>query len=664
MPCSSLPVSNWEDERDECAGCEPDSKVPMESFVDRKASSESQMAAAVKILLRGIGEDVEREGILKTPLRVAKAFQSFVSGYGLSPETIIGEALFTVAGTDGGTGGGSGGMVVVRKIDSFALCDTCLLPFRLRSHVAYIPSGQRVVGLSKLPRVVSMLSKRLQNPQKLGNELVQALHESFGPLGVAAAVESWHLEWPGTADRNGGPTGGGCPEDRLGFGWVPTTVYAARGKFESWDEFLGIVEIDGIEIQKPSLGMINSSPGKEKSCPFFPYSGNAECLDSIAALTQAVESLVRAEGEEISRKDLELTISRYVNWLVSATEGRSQELVHGSVKDTDFSSLTLHVNGNGWTSHGRSGHVNDIQQDVVVGVTSNQCGYSNGLVYAGPNGVVNGHSNGVHYVGAIECNNGHSNGVSHGVTDGEVTAVESSEEHNIIGHLKVNGFVNGYRNSMSHGSSGATNGFGGTGDVCNGIHHGEPNGISNGYSNGTVHTVPSNILGDYSKEKIRTSANGVNSSSNGCLHFEIPRVPSLDDRAGSIASFELDLPLSSLCEHHLLPFSGVAHVGYLGGKGKLERLLVLKIVRMFSRRLQVQERLTRQIAESIASLADFPWIMVVVEANHMCIVSRGAEKLGSTTATVATVGKLANDGALRAAFLKTISKKGAKRTNF
>ncbi|KAL2630688.1 hypothetical protein R1flu_015374 [Riccia fluitans] len=724
MPCPSFPVSIWEDEHEECGGCEAGHfKVPMESIVDRRTSSELQMAAAVKILLKEIGEDVEREGILKTPLRVAKAFQSFVSGYGLSPEAIIGGALFTEAGTDGGTGGGSGGMVVVRKIDSFALCDTCLLPFRLRSHVAYIPSGQRVVGLSKLPRVVSMLSRRLQNPQKLCNELVQALYDSFGSLGVGAAVESWHLEWPGVADRNGSPTGGGCVEDRLGFGWVPTSVYAARGKFESlqsslWDEFLSIVEMDGIEIRRPSLGTINALPGKDKSCPFFSYSGSADCHDSVSALAQAIESLLRAEGEHVSREDLEMTTSRYVNWLLSATDGSSQQLADLIVNDTELSSLPVHVSGNGCRNHVRSAYGNDTQQDTSACVVSSHHSCSKGAVYAGTNGIANGHSNGVHnawttervngysngvshgvssggvsavqsideynsngvhhvigngfgnghsngvqYAGTAGCVNGFGNGVSHGVTSGGVCAVQSTDEHNRNGvhHVITNGCVNGYSNGISHGSAGAVNGFRGSGDVCNGNHGGQ-NGVANGYSNGTAHAVPNNIVSGYSKDIRQNMANGVHSLPYGGIRLGKPLLSGLDDRSGSPFILELDLPLSSLCEHHLLPFSGVAHVGYLGGTVGLERSLVLKIVRMFSRRPQVQERLTRQIAEAIAPLADVPWIMVVVEANHMCIISRGAEKLGSTTATVATAGQLANDGAMRAAFLKKISRKGQQRT--
>ncbi|KAG6556222.1 hypothetical protein Mapa_002163 [Marchantia paleacea] len=605
MPCPSFPVSIWEDEYGECGGCESSHvKVPVSSAGDLRASSELQMVAAVKLLLQGIGEDVEREGILKTPLRVAKAFQSFFSGYELTPEGIIGGALFTEAGTDGGTGGGSGGMVVVRKIDAFALCDTCFLPFRIRCHVTYIPFGQRVVGLSKLPRVVNMLSRRLQNPQKLANELVQALYDTFVPLGVAAAVESWHLEWPGACDRIGGSVGN-YAEERLGFGWVPTTVYAARGKLENvqscfWDEFLAIVGVDGVEIRKPTLGTTNAFPSKDKSCPFFAYSGKAEGRASVGAIALAIESLVRAEGEHLNREELHLTASRYVNWLLSATQGSNQKLLNGTVIEID---LKGSVNGS------------------VVHSNGNSCSHSNGILYGVTHGSANGHSNGT--------GNCYSNGINYGVN---------------------NGAVNGYSNGTNHGASnGAVVGY------SNGVNHGVSNGAVNGHSNGSNLGVSNG------------AANGVQSIAeqpNGSLFLGMTVAPGLDEHADGLVSLELDLPFSSLCEHHLLPFFGVAHLGYVGGRERLERSLVLKIVQMFSRRLQVQERLTRQIAEAIASLADFKWIMVVVEANHMCIMSRGVEKLGSNTATVASIGQFANDGAMRARFLKQISRTATKRTCF
>ena len=96
-----------------------------------------------------------------------------------------------------GKGGGVGGMVVVRNIEVYSLCEGCLLPFRLRCRVGYIPSRERVVGLSKLARVAEIYAKRLQSPQRFVDELAQAFMDTLKPLGVAVISDSWHLQWPG-----------------------------------------------------------------------------------------------------------------------------------------------------------------------------------------------------------------------------------------------------------------------------------------------------------------------------------------------------------------------------------------------------------------------------------------------------------------------------------
>jgi GTP cyclohydrolase I len=107
-------------------------------------------------------------------------------------------ALFPEVGVDKRTGsaGGTGGQVVVRDIDLFSYCESCLLPFSIQCHVGYVPSGGRVVGLSKLSRVADVFAKRFQNPQRLANEVCGALHASIQPAGVAVALQCWHIPLP------------------------------------------------------------------------------------------------------------------------------------------------------------------------------------------------------------------------------------------------------------------------------------------------------------------------------------------------------------------------------------------------------------------------------------------------------------------------------------
>ncbi|KAI3940209.1 hypothetical protein MKW92_008331 [Papaver armeniacum] len=119
---------------------------------------------------------------------------------------------------------------------------------------------------------------------------------------------------------------------------------------------------------------------------------------------------------------------------------------------------------------------------------------------------------------------------------------------------------------------------------------------------------------------------------------------------------ELNIQLQSLCEHHLLPFHGVVHVGYFHSKGAepIKRSVLQSIVHFFGCKLQVQERLSRQIAETVSSILGGD-VMVVVEANHICMISRGIEKVGSSTATIAALGRFSNDPKAKAMFLNSIS---------
>jgi GTP cyclohydrolase I len=137
----------------------------------------------VEALLKEIGEDLGREGLVRTPLRVAKAMRFFTEGYGQNPREILNDALFEVAYDE---------MVIVKDIDFYSLCEHHLLPFFGRAHVAYVPNG-RVVGLSKIPRVVEMFAKRLQVQERLTTQIAETLESVLEPKGVAVVIESIHL---------------------------------------------------------------------------------------------------------------------------------------------------------------------------------------------------------------------------------------------------------------------------------------------------------------------------------------------------------------------------------------------------------------------------------------------------------------------------------------
>ncbi len=134
-------------------------------------------------LLKELGEDPDREGLVRTPERVAQSMRFFVRGYGQDPEKILNNALFEVSYDE---------MVIVKDIEFYSLCEHHLLPFFGRVHVAYVPDG-KVVGLSKIPRLVEMFSRRLQVQEKLTTQIAESLEQVLVPKGVAVVVEAVHL---------------------------------------------------------------------------------------------------------------------------------------------------------------------------------------------------------------------------------------------------------------------------------------------------------------------------------------------------------------------------------------------------------------------------------------------------------------------------------------
>jgi GTP cyclohydrolase I len=147
------------------------------------SKSNEAIQGAVKTILENIGEDPQREGLLKTPERVAKAYDFLTQGYSQDAAAVLSGAIFNEDYNQ---------MVVVKDIDLYSMCEHHMLPFFGKAHIAYIPNG-RIVGLSKIPRVVDVFSRRLQVQERLTIEIRDCLQETLQPLGVAVVIEARHL---------------------------------------------------------------------------------------------------------------------------------------------------------------------------------------------------------------------------------------------------------------------------------------------------------------------------------------------------------------------------------------------------------------------------------------------------------------------------------------
>jgi len=160
-----------------------DEVIKQAELLSSSEIDEDMLAQAVKQMLIAFGENPEREGLRRTPERVARMYEELLEGYRMDPMAMVNDALFDVKYDE---------MVIVRDIEYYSLCEHHMLPFIGRAHVAYLPR-ERVIGLSKIPRIVDMFSRRLQVQERMTRQIADFLQELLHPIGVAVVVEGLHL---------------------------------------------------------------------------------------------------------------------------------------------------------------------------------------------------------------------------------------------------------------------------------------------------------------------------------------------------------------------------------------------------------------------------------------------------------------------------------------
>ncbi|HEV2696615.1 MAG TPA: GTP cyclohydrolase I FolE [Terriglobales bacterium] len=155
----------------------------MKQAVETPTLTSASFEELMKEIIVRLGEDPEREGLVRTPARVHKAFEFLTRGYSEDPEAMLKKALFTVTYDE---------MVIVKDVEVFSLCEHHMLPFFGKVHVAYIPNG-KVIGLSKIPRLIEIFSRRLQIQERLTTQIAETIQKVIQPQGVGVVIEARHL---------------------------------------------------------------------------------------------------------------------------------------------------------------------------------------------------------------------------------------------------------------------------------------------------------------------------------------------------------------------------------------------------------------------------------------------------------------------------------------
>ncbi len=158
-------------------------KEMRENEVESNEVEKENVEDAVRSILVNVGEDIEREGLQRTPHRVAKMYDELLAGYDVDPVKLVNGALFDVEYDE---------MIVVKDIEYFSMCEHHMLPFYGRAHVAYIP-GEKIIGLSKIPRIVEMFARRLQVQERLTRQIAELIEEILEPQGIAVVIEGAHM---------------------------------------------------------------------------------------------------------------------------------------------------------------------------------------------------------------------------------------------------------------------------------------------------------------------------------------------------------------------------------------------------------------------------------------------------------------------------------------
>lgn len=469
------------------------------------------MEAAVVMLLEGLGEDADREGLRDTPERVVKAWREMTSGYKQNSTDVVGRALFNEPDISSQS---SSGVICVRDIDFASTSSDNLLPFFGRCHIAYAPSGGAVLGLSKFARLVGVYSKRIQSQQKLTAELVHAISREVDPRGVAVVIEAQHLGFKTPLSP-------------------PMVTFECSGIFKEEEaarqEMRAAFLLNGVSFLDELAGITHSADSEWSFVREEKLTSQKEPI-----IQTALETLLDELYLDESRQESQAGVRNCVRELMHGTAGYHMSLasiqcgaVHSSLENTSTEDCCDEV---------------DLKD----------------LSLSSPR-------------------------PDDSARQSEETGPSSPR-------------VNCFLPSSSASVSSETESQHDQGNCC---------------------------LQDARWKFTRRPWNSLPPPSHDCWI------------EGGCFTFQ------SMCEHHLLPFQGQVYIGYIPkcAHSIVSKQQLEEVVAMYSLRLQLQERMTNQIAQAIEDLVNPTGLVVMGRANHMCMVARGVKSHSSTTVNTVVRGE-------------------------
>ena len=647
------------------------SPAPDPPAVDREA-----LESAVRDLLGALGEDVRREGIVDTPKRVAKAMAFAVRGYGMSAVAHVESALFheqgllddeaaladarvrrgagaaARAGEATGRGGNAvaeaaaaetadaffdedralarPGVVLIRDVPFFSTDETTLLPFYGVCHVGYVPSGGTIVGLSKVARVAEVYARRVQTPDGLASDIAGALTRGASPRGVRVVVAGSQMA----------PTGPrpvfadaaiGCLAARRADGEEERDAREYRAEFRAMLH-AGVgagecppVGLTGLAGQSTNSG--NDGERDDDARAVVPAKRRRGDAGSGAGAGDA--NTVSDDGSVDAR-----LLCMACGWAESAG-GQSGSASARRRSDASGSGAAAERRGGDAASRASPGM-------PIPGVPGDATGNPRGLALLLRDSSSRPATPTPEEAGKTqpEASPAESAGTELGseaglvstpdVSDAAVAAAERMARalglDRLMDPARCAAAARAYAAVMAASAQGHAM------PLCAGGPGAPPRSAAPGAAEASAREPPSRTGEDLSAGHTRVS---------------------------ETFFFLRDLELATLCEHHLLPFHGAVHVAYAADSATkpLTRAEAQRAVSRHGRRFQVQERLTRDIAQDVAALTGAPGVMVAVRASHLCMIARGVEKPGSTTVTSAALGVFSRDAARRARFWETLAEK-------